>query len=162
MPTGRGHVWVEPEIVAEVRFKEWTGDGLLRHPAFLRLRDDKPIEECVREDVDAAPDHEPPPPSAREPEPPEKTVPFSNLTKVFWPEEGYTKGDLIEYYRAISPWLLPYLADRPLVMTRYPDGITGKSFFQKDAPNFAPDWTVSVEPAICSVARPLISNQTSW
>ncbi len=140
VPTGRGHVWVEPEIVAEVRFKEWTGDGLLRHPAFLRLRDDKPIEECEREDVDAAPDHEPPPAVVRDAGPEEKTVPFSNLTKVFWPEEGYTKGDLIEYYRAISPWLLPYLADRPLVMTRYPDGITGKSFFQKDAPNFAPDW----------------------
>ena len=53
---------------------------------------------------------------------------------MFWPEDGYTKGDLIEYYRAIVPWLLPYLADRPLVLTRYPDGINGKSFYQKDAP----------------------------
>jgi bifunctional non-homologous end joining protein LigD len=146
VPTGRGHVWVEPELVVEVRYKERTGEGLLRHPAFLRLREDKPIEECIVEDVEhveAAPDHEPPPPAVRgaaADEKTEKTVPFSNLTKVFWPEEGYTKGDLIEYYRAISPWLLPYLADRPLVMTRYPDGIAGKSFFQKDAPNFAPDW----------------------
>jgi len=72
--------------------------------------------------------------------PVEKKVPFSNLDKVFWPEEGHTKGDLIEYYRAISPWLLPYLKDRPLVMTRHPDGITGKSFFQKDAPSFSPGW----------------------
>jgi bifunctional non-homologous end joining protein LigD len=70
----------------------------------------------------------------------EKTVPLSNLDKVFWPEAGYTKGDLIEYYRAISPWLLPYLEDRPVVLTRYPDGIEGKSFFQKDAPSFAPSW----------------------
>jgi bifunctional non-homologous end joining protein LigD len=70
----------------------------------------------------------------------EKKVPFTNLTKVFWPEEGYTKGDLIEYYRAVSPWLLSYLRDRPLVLTRYPDGIKGKSFFQKDAPSFAPGW----------------------
>ncbi len=142
VPTGRDHVWVEPEIVAEVRFKEWTGDGLLRHPAFLRLREDKPIEECVREADPGS--HEPPTQtaeaSAKAVEKEEKTVPFSNLTKVFWPVEGYTKGDLIEYYRAISPWLLPYLADRPLVMTRYPDGIDGKSFFQKDAPKFAPDW----------------------
>ena len=69
-----------------------------------------------------------------------RSSPSPTSTKVFWPEEGYTKGDLIEYYRAISPWLLPYLKDRPLVMTRYPDGIAGKSFFQKDAPNFAPDW----------------------
>jgi bifunctional non-homologous end joining protein LigD len=59
---------------------------------------------------------------------------------VFWPEEGYTKGDLIEYYRAVSPWLLPYLKDRPVVLTRFPDGIAGKSFFQKDAPVFAPEW----------------------
>src|SRR5206468_10608671 len=59
-------------------------------------------------------------------------VVLSNLEKIFWPEEKYTKGDLIEYYRAISPWLLPYLKDRPVVLTRFPDGITGKSFFQKD------------------------------
>jgi len=69
-----------------------------------------------------------------------REVRFSNLDKVFWPAEGYTKGDLIEYYRAISPWLLPYLKDRPVVLTRFPDGITGKSFFQKDAPGFIPDW----------------------
>ncbi len=75
------------------------------------------------------------------PEPPvEKKVPFSNLSKVFWPDEGFTKGDLIEYYRRISPWLLPYLKDRLLVLTRYPDGVKGKSFFQKDAPGFAPGW----------------------
>jgi bifunctional non-homologous end joining protein LigD len=67
-------------------------------------------------------------------------VAFSNTKKVFWPAEGYTKGDLIEYYRAISPWLLPYLKNRPLVLTRFPDGIDGKSFYQKDAPEFVPDW----------------------
>ena len=63
---------------------------------------------------------------------------LTNIKKVFWPEEGYTKGDLIDYYRAVSPWLLAYLRNRPLVMTRYPDGIGGKSFFQKDAPGFTP------------------------
>src|SRR5437879_7395514 len=62
---------------------------------------------------------------------------LTNLNKVFWPDERYTKGDLIEYYRAISPWMLPYLAERPLVLTRFPDGINGKSFFQKDAPEYA-------------------------
>ncbi len=65
---------------------------------------------------------------------------FTNLDKVFWPAEGYTKGDLIAYYEGIAEWLLPYLADRPVVLTRYPDGIDGKSFFQKDAPGYAPDW----------------------
>ena len=124
LPTGRGHAWVEPELVCEVRFKEWTGEGLLRHPVFLRLREDKPIAECVREG-EPAEAHEPsPPPAAAVPA--ERKVPFSNLTKVFWPEEGYTKGDLIDYYREISPWLLPHLRDRPIVMTRYPDGIAGK------------------------------------
>jgi bifunctional non-homologous end joining protein LigD len=65
---------------------------------------------------------------------------FSNLKKVYWPAEHYTKGDLIEYYRAASPWILPYLKNRPLVMTRFPDGIDGKQFYQKDAPEFAPEW----------------------
>ena len=59
---------------------------------------------------------------------------FTNLDKVFWPEEGITKGDLIEYYRAVAPAMLPFLRDRPLVLDRYPDGIAGKSFFQKNAP----------------------------
>jgi bifunctional non-homologous end joining protein LigD len=67
-------------------------------------------------------------------------VPFTNLDKIFWPAEQYTKGDLIEYYRSVAQWILPYLADRPVVMTRYPDGIKGKSFFQKDAPEWTPDW----------------------
>jgi bifunctional non-homologous end joining protein LigD len=69
-----------------------------------------------------------------------KSIAFSNLKKVFWPAEGYTKGDLIDYYKQISPWLLPYLKNRPVVLTRFPDGIDGKSFYQKDAPEFAPDW----------------------
>ena len=77
------------------------------------------------------------------------SIQFTNLQKVFWPDDGYTKGDLIEYYRAIAPWLLPYLRDRPLVLTRFPDGIAGKSFFQKDAPGFAPD----VDPHRADVER---------
>jgi bifunctional non-homologous end joining protein LigD len=59
---------------------------------------------------------------------------------VFWPDEGYTKADLVAYYERVAPWLGPYLRDRPLVLARYPDGITGKSFFQKDAPEWAPEW----------------------
>ncbi|MEK6768383.1 MAG: non-homologous end-joining DNA ligase, partial [Gemmatimonadota bacterium] len=71
-------------------------------------------------------------------------VQFTNLEKIFWPAERYTKGDLVEYYRAITPWLLPYLEDRPVVLTRYPDGIDGKSFFQKDAPEYAHDYVRTV------------------
>ena len=65
---------------------------------------------------------------------------ITNAGKVFWPDEGYTKADLVAYYERVAPWLLPYLRDRPLVLARYPDGITGKSFFQKDAPEGAPEW----------------------
>ncbi|MGE0452590.1 MAG: DNA ligase D [Vicinamibacteria bacterium] len=155
-------VWVEPAHVCEVRYKEWTEEHLLRQPVFLRLRDDKAPEECVRESEARMPEasQSPAEPSqrsaagrtrreARAPAPAsaravastaEKKVVLSNRDKLFWPEEGYTKGDLLDYYRDISPWLLPYLRDRPVVMTRYPDGITGKNFFQKDAPPFVPGW----------------------
>ena len=140
VPKAKAHVWVEPRLVCEVRYTERTADGLLREPIFLRLRDDKPPEECLREaaavdDLTLAPA-----PPAREPPALERKVAFSNLDKVFWPDEAYTKGDLIDFYRAVSPWLLEYLRDRPLVLTRYPDGIAGKSFFQKDAPGFIPGW----------------------
>src|SRR4029079_15082212 len=77
-------------------------------------------------------------------EPAAREIKFTNLDKVFWPDDGFTKRDLIEYYRAISPWLLPYLADPPLVLTRYPDGIKGKSFYQKDAPAWTPEWIRTV------------------
>ena len=141
VPQDEGHTWVEPTLVAEVRYKEWTNEGLLRQPVFVRFRDDKPVTEIAKKGVgsgerDAAVPSESTAPLSPLP----REVKFSNLEKMFWPEEGYTKGDLIEYYRAISPWLLPYLRDRPVVLTRYPDGIAGKSFFQKDAPSFVPDW----------------------
>ncbi len=146
--------WVEPTMVCEVEYTEWTEEGLLRQPVFLRFRDDKRPEECVRwgsgaagqrgsaseaESEASASPREPEQPS-RGPAAPLPRFDFTNTKKIFWPDEGYTKGDLIEYYRSVSPWLLAYLRDRPVVMTRYPDGIGGKSFFQKDAPGFRPDW----------------------
>jgi len=139
-PIGRGHHWVEPRLVCEVRFSEWTDDGGVRHPTFLGLRRDKRPEECRRESTVPPPPNDVRPPAAARATDPERSVRFTNLKKVFWPAEGYTKGDLIGYYESISPLLLPYLEDRPLVLTRYPDGIGGKSFFQKDAPGFAPSW----------------------
>ncbi|OLE97615.1 MAG: hypothetical protein AUG75_06150 [Cyanobacteria bacterium 13_1_20CM_4_61_6] len=74
----------------------------------------------------------------------EKTVAFTNLKKIYWPAEKYTKGDMIDYYREVSRWMLPYLKERPVVLTRYPDGIDGKSFYQKDAPEFAPEWMETI------------------
>jgi bifunctional non-homologous end joining protein LigD len=147
VPAGPGHGWVEPELVVEVRFKEWTNEGLLRQPVFLRFRDDKKPEECVRERGAGGGEQEEIPAASitapRSPLP-APDVKFTNLDKVFWPEDGYTKGDLIEYYRTIAPWMLPYLADRPLVLTRFPDGIHGKSFFQKDAPKYAQQFVRTV------------------
>ena len=147
--------WVEPEHVAEVRYLEWTRDGLLRQPAFLRWRDDKTADECPLPEArgnGAAAEGDGPEsgggPGGRSgastagfagiTEFPE--VALSNPDKVFWPDKGYTKKDLFEYYRTISPWMLPYLIDRPLVLTRYPDGIDGKSFYQKNAPVSTPEW----------------------
>ncbi|MGE5230099.1 MAG: DNA ligase D [Deltaproteobacteria bacterium] len=146
VPRDKGTTWVEPEVVCEVEYTEWTDEGLLRQPVFLRFRDDKRPADVRRarrpgEGKDAGPAD--PPEAAAPPasgDRSQRQVVFSNLGKVFWPAEGYTKGDLIEYYRVISPWLLPYLKDRPVVLTRYPDGIEGKSFYQKDAPVFVPEW----------------------
>ncbi|MGE5731467.1 MAG: non-homologous end-joining DNA ligase, partial [Gemmatimonas sp.] len=150
IPEIKTTTWVDPVHVCEVRFREWTPDGVLRHPAFLRMRHDKRPSDCERQGVpseraDTTPTAVPADPPAPPPRPsPEKTFNFSNLKKVYWPADGYTKGNLIDYYRAIWPWMSPYLANRPLVMTRFPDGIDGKSFYQKDAPEFAPDWIRTV------------------
>src|SRR5437764_74933 len=119
-------VWVEPELVCEVEFAEGQHDGHLRAPAFLGLREDKSAREVKREVPVAAQ--------------PEGRVKLSNLDKVFWSDEGITKGDLLDYYRAVAPVLLPHLRDRPFTMRRYPDGAFGKAFFQKDAPKHMPDW----------------------
>ncbi len=144
-PRKRGNHWVRPELVAEVTFRHMTEAGMVRHASFMRLREDKRPDECRAEDGEMGREkgHLVPEPLPVEPAL-ERTIAFTNPDKVFWPGPGYTKGDLIDYYRVIAPWLLPYLADRPLVLTRYPDGITGKSFYQKDAPDWVPDWIRTV------------------
>ena len=156
-PNTRVDHWVEPRLVCEVRFTEWTADEGLRHPIFLGMRDDKKPEDVHREDSRAPieetaveeaapeegaadPEDAPPARSRAAKAPAERVVRLSNLKKVFWPDDGYTKADLIAYYETVAPLMLPYLRDRPIVLTRYPDGIKGKSFFQKDAPVFVPDW----------------------
>ncbi len=148
LPKGPDHTWVEPRLVCDVRYKEITHDGLLRQSVFVRFRDDKKPEDVVmpgreKRETENEPEAEAAPtsPVSRVPL---REVKFSNLDKVFWPEEKYTKGDLIEYYRSMAPWLLSYLKDRPVVLTRYPDGINGKSFYQKDAPGFVPDWIQTI------------------
>jgi len=155
IPETKTTTWVDPVYVCEVRYREWTPDGVLRHAAFLRMRTDKDPRDTERQGAIAESGKREErsevlreAPAAAEPAPvpvkEEKAFNFSNLKKIYWPAEKYTKGDLIEYYRAISPWILPYLANRPVVMTRFPDGIDGKSFYQKDAPEFAPDWIETI------------------
>ncbi len=137
----RDALWRSAGPVVQVKFKQRTADGALRQPVFMRLRDDKKADDCVWPGAEPAVDTEPAAnPSVIEEHIEQPRLVFTNLDKVFWPEEGYTKGDLIRYYEGIADWLLPYLKDRPVVLTRYPDGIEGKSFFQKDAPVYAPDW----------------------
>src|SRR6476646_7249472 len=125
--------WVEPKLVAQVRYGEWTHDGHLRHPAYLGLREDKDADEVTRPVPGASA-------STRTIRRGRRELQLSNLDKLFWPDEGITKGDLLRYYEQIAPVLLPHIAHRPFTMRRYPDGAYGKAFFQKDAPSHMPDW----------------------
>jgi bifunctional non-homologous end joining protein LigD len=132
-------VWVEPKLVAEVEFAEWTHDGHLRAPSFQGLRDDKPATVVHRERPAAAT---------------EGKVKLSNLEKLFWEDEGITKGDLLDYYEAVASVVLPHLRDRPFTMRRYPDGAYGKSFFQKDAPKGMPEWIPRFHVEVSTRDRP--------
>ncbi len=132
-------VWVEPSLVAEIEFAEWTHDGHLRAPSFQGLRTDKAAEDVRRERPAAAT---------------EGRVKLSNLDKVFWPDEGITKGDLIDYYREVADVLVPHLRGRPFTMRRYPDGAFGKAFFQKDAPKGMPEWIPRFHAQVSTRERP--------
>jgi bifunctional non-homologous end joining protein LigD len=130
-------VWVEPRLVVEVEFNEWTHDGHVRQPSYKGLREDKPAAEVRHERPadDVVRD------GSRE-------LRLSNLDKLFWPEERITKGDLIDYYRQVASVLVPHLRDRPFTMRRYPDGAAGKAFFQKHAPSHMPAWIKTFEAAV--------------
>ena len=139
--------WVQPKLVAEVEFVEWTHDGRLRAPSYQGLREDKESEEVRRED--AVPDELP-----TEIRKGKRVLKLSNLDKPFWPDEGITKGDLLAYYRDVAPAVVPHLKDRPFTMKRYPDGAFGKFFFQKDAPTHMPDWIPTVELMVSTREKP--------
>jgi bifunctional non-homologous end joining protein LigD len=123
----REAMFCEPRLVVEVEFAHWTEAGSLRHPVYVGLRDDKEAAEVVREDP-ARPTVE-----GRE-------LKLTNLDKVLYPKTGFTKGDLIDFYSDIAPTLLAHLRGRALTVTRWPDGVEGKSFFQKHAPAHRPEW----------------------
>jgi bifunctional non-homologous end joining protein LigD len=122
-------VWVEPKLVCEVEFVEWTHDGHLRAPSYQGLREDKEAEEVTAER-----------PIETEIKKGKRVLRLSNLDKVFWPDEGITKGDLLAYYRDVADVLVPHLEKRPFTMKRYPNGIKEDFFFQKDAPKGMPEW----------------------
>jgi len=156
--------WLKPELVCEVAYAELTSDGVMRHPSFQGMREDKAAkdvhaevaihtEEAVKENKKPAKssiDLKAGKPSRKTLlNPTEETqvkavngheLKFSNLSKVFWPKEGYTKRDLLNYYYQVAEYILPYLKDRPQSLNRFPNGIEGKSFYFKDVTAAAPEW----------------------
>ncbi|MGE5681404.1 MAG: DNA ligase D, partial [Bacillota bacterium] len=142
--------WVKPELVCEVSFSEWTEDGQLRQPIFEGLREDKKAEDVVREkysDISKIKDKNSLPNEriiGKDDSSSGKKLILTNLKKIYWPQEGITKGDLIEYYKNISKYMLPYLKNRPHTLLRHPNGINEESFFQKDLGETAPEWIQTV------------------
>ncbi|HEX8561599.1 MAG TPA: DNA ligase D [Flavobacterium sp.] len=156
--------WLKPSLLCEVSYAEVTEDGVFRHPSFQGLRTDKKATEVVRET--AAPTAEVLEPQQKQDDitmvkapkkdgkktllnPNEETqvkkingrdLKFTNLSKIYWPDEGYTKRDLFNYYYQIADYILPYLKDRPQSLNRFPNGIYGKSFYQKDVKGKSPEW----------------------
>ena len=141
-------IWVEPKLVVEVEFAEWTHDGRLRAPSYTGLREDKPAEDVRREE-----------PIADRIKKGSRELKLSNLDKVFFPVEGIRKGDLLEYYRAVAPTVLPHLRERPFTMVRWPDGIEGGHFFQKDAPSHMPEWIPRFRTQVSTRGAP---RQKKW
>ncbi|HML17904.1 MAG TPA: DNA ligase D [Bryobacteraceae bacterium] len=139
----RDVTWTRPELVAEVKFSNWTEDGRLRAPVFVGLRPDVDPQECIRDSEEPAPERE----TLLAPDSKESILTidahrlkFTNLDKIFYPAEGYRKRDLLNYYDAVAPLILPHLKDRPLSLKRYPNGIAGDFFFQKEVAASFPNW----------------------
>jgi bifunctional non-homologous end joining protein LigD len=145
-------IWLKPVLVCEVSFTERTAEGVLRHPSFKGLREDKAAGEVHWETprVSASPGARRTGTTTVLPtiadtdsftiKADKKSVELTNLQKVYWPDSGITKGNLLAYYRDVAPYILPFLRDRPLSLNRFPNGINGKHFYQKDMTDHAPSW----------------------
>jgi bifunctional non-homologous end joining protein LigD len=138
--------WVAPKLVCSVRYSGWGADNHLRAPVFVGLRPDLERRDCVRESI-AVPSGGPADDKLLPASKVEatlqvggRTLKFTNLKKVFYPGEAYSKRDVINYYHDVAQLLVPHLAGRPLSLKRYPNGIAGDYFFQKDAPASFPPW----------------------
>lgn len=154
--------WVSPKVVVEISYRELTKDGAIRHPSFRGIREDKRAKEIGREvpvKVDKLAENEktllnrnaPAPRKERKTllNPADETqvrkvsgheLKFTNLSKIYWPKEKVTKRDMINYYYQVAPYIVPYIKDRPQTLNRYPHGINGESFYQKDVKGKVPDW----------------------
>ncbi len=156
-------VWLKPELVCSVSFTEMTADGVMRHPAFGGLCDKKASEvaRAGKEKVTASKQEQTKlakekvivPPGKKERasllNPNEETqtrliygheLKFGSLSKLYWPDDGISKRDMLNYYYQIAPYMLPYLKGRPMSLNRHPNGIEGPAFYQKDITGKAPDW----------------------
>lgn len=140
--------WIKPKLVAEIKFTELTKDNIYRHPIFLRLRDDIDSKDVKFNSENSSKNE-----SMKKTEPKKRTgkddvlkkigkqeLKLTNQNKIYFPEDDITKGDVIDFYQSISKYILPHLKDRPQSMNRYPNGIKGLSFFQKDAAEEIPEW----------------------
>ncbi len=151
-PIPREAVFVEPQLVAEIEFREWTTERVMRAPSFKGLREDKPATEVVLEAGDDGGGRGSNSPEAlfdeveRLPEgalaviTEGRRLKITNWDKVLYPETGFTKGDLIAYYARVAPVVLPHLHDRPLTLKRYPNGVDAPYFYEKQAPSHRPEW----------------------
>jgi bifunctional non-homologous end joining protein LigD len=145
----KGATFVEPQLVAEIEFREMTKEGMVRHGAFKGLREDKPAEEVVLEQATDPQGESLTATAVKRPR--NKAVvtvedhelELSNLDKVLYPQTGFTKGELIDWYARIGEALLPHLRGRPLTLKRYPEGVEGKHFYEKRCPKHRPDWVTT-------------------
>ncbi|HYH52798.1 MAG TPA: DNA ligase D [Solirubrobacterales bacterium] len=149
----KGSCFVEPSLVAEIEFREMTSEGMVRHGAYKGLREDKSADEVSLERVS---DPEGESVTARAQKRPRgkaavtvegRELELSNLDKVLYPQAGFTKGELIDWYARIGEVLLPHLRGRPLTLKRYPNGVEGKHFYEKRCPSHRPDWVSTASVA---------------
>jgi len=141
--------FVEPRLVAEIEFREMTKEGMVRHGAFKGLREDKPADEVVLEQATDPEGESLTATAAKRPRGKAAVtvegheLELSNLDKVLYPQTGFTKGELIDWYARIGEVLLPHLCGRPLTLKRYPEGVEGKHFYEKRCPKHRPDWVTT-------------------
>ncbi|AWI24591.1 DNA ligase D [Flavobacterium pallidum] len=143
IPKEKNVHWVSPKLIAQLKFSEFTETGSMRHPVFLGLRSDKDPKDITIEKPGVVAEKSSDTLTAvKEPQKnrTKSRIEFSNLDKVFWPKEKITKGDVIDYYKSVAAYILPYLKERPQSLRRTPDGIKSEGFFQKDVAGKVPKW----------------------